>query len=74
VTPAAVGTLLTQFFDSPSEAAKANQTLNLATRAPNANARAAHLNKLLKDIEKQVGKTLTSTEAATLSALIQRLY
>jgi hypothetical protein len=74
VPPSAVGTVITQFFDTPSEAAKAIHTLNLATGAPNANARAAHLNKLIKDIQKEIGKTITAAEAATLIALIQNLY
>jgi hypothetical protein len=74
VPPSAVGNVITQFFDSASEAAKANQTLNQATSAPNASARAAHLNKLVKDIEKEIGKTITAAEAATLIALIQNLY
>ena len=74
VPPAAVGNVITQFFDSPTEAAKANQTLNQATSAPNASARAAHLNKLKKDIEKEIGKTLTAAEAATLISLLNNLY
>ncbi|HWI18223.1 MAG TPA: hypothetical protein VNT81_10780, partial [Vicinamibacterales bacterium] len=74
VPPSAVGNVITQFFDSPAEAAKANHTLNQATSAPNANARAAHLNKLKKDIEKEIGKTLTAAEAATLISLLNNLY
>jgi hypothetical protein len=74
VPPTAVGNVITQFFDSPTEAAKANQTLNQATSAPNASSRAAHLNKLIKDIEKEIGKTISAAEAATLIALIQNLY
>jgi hypothetical protein len=74
VPPSAVGNVINTFFDSPTEAAKANQTLNLATGAPNASARAAHLNKLKNDINKEIGKTLTAAEAATLIALLNNLY
>jgi hypothetical protein len=74
VPASAVGNVITQFFDSPAEAAKASHTLGQATSAPNANARAAHLNKLVNDIEKEIGKTITAAEAATLIALIQNLY
>jgi hypothetical protein len=74
VPPAAVENVFDQFFDSPGEAAQATHTLGQATSAPNATSRAAHLDKLIKDIEKQIGKTLTAAEAATLIALIQNLY
>jgi len=74
VPPAAVGNVITTLVDSPAVAAKMNQTLTLASGAPNASARAAHLNKLVSDIQKEVGKTLTAAEAATLIQLLQQLY
>ena len=59
---------------SPSVAASLNHTLSLAVGAPNANARAAHLNKMIKDINKEIGKSITAAQAATLINLINQLY
>lgn len=69
----AIGNVINNFVDSPTEAAKMNQTLSLATKAPNASSRAAHLNKLKNDIQKEIGKTLTAAEAATLISLLNNL-
>ena len=71
---AAVGNVINSFVSSPTVAAKMNQTLTLATGAPNASARSAHLDNLVKDIQKEVGQTITAAEAATLIQLLQQLY
>jgi hypothetical protein len=74
VPAAALGNVIDTLVDSPAVAATLNHTLNLAAGAPNANARASHLDKMIKDINKEIGRSLTAAEAATLINLIQQLY
>jgi hypothetical protein len=74
VPPAALANVITQLVDSPSVAATLTHTLNLAASAPNANSRRAHLDKMKKDINKEIGKSITAAEAATLINLINQLY
>jgi hypothetical protein len=58
----------------PNVAASLNAILSLAGRAPNGASRAAHLNKFVRDVTAQIGKTLTNAQAQALIQVANSLY
>jgi hypothetical protein len=73
-TASSLQSLLGSFSTSPSVTASLSATLSLAAKAPNASARAAHLNKFVRDVKSQIGLSLTAAQAAILLQVAQTLY
>jgi hypothetical protein len=58
----------------PQVAASLNAILSLAGRAPNGASRGAHLNKFVRDVTSQIGRTLTNAQAQALIQVANSLY
>lgn len=73
-TPSSLESIVSETVTDPAVAASLNKTVSLAAGAPNGASRAAHLNKFVRDVNAQVGNTLTQAQADLLIAVANTLY
>jgi hypothetical protein len=73
-TASSLQSLVSSFSTDPQVAASLNATLALAAGAPNGASRAAHLNKFERDVNAQIGQSLTAAQAQVLLQVANTLY